>query len=326
MEHADRTGRVFIVEDSAVDARVAWSSSSARSDGVSRRRRSRNARRRDRRHPAARTPIACARLPARSAAPASTCCAPCIRRSPEIVFVVLTNHATPQYRRACLEAGAQPFPRQEHRVRHAQGHWSPQCDCAAALMHRESTTRSTSTGSATMQAGRCMLRTKRSAIDRHDRPRAWFAAPRLGSGCAAVRDVQLQRHLLSEGLDARGHADRRLVSRADPPAQGRRRSFARATVHRALRDPVGLVQDRVADRRTATSRLSGYHMRGEIIGTDGIGADTSRLRGDRARGHRGLRAAVRPHLEALGATERALPAQSAPAAVARDRARAQRSC
>jgi DNA-binding NarL/FixJ family response regulator len=30
-------------------------------------------------------------------------------RAPEIVFVVLTNHAQPQYRRACLEAGARFF-------------------------------------------------------------------------------------------------------------------------------------------------------------------------------------------------------------------------
>jgi DNA-binding NarL/FixJ family response regulator len=30
-------------------------------------------------------------------------------QAPDIVFVVLTNHATPQYRRACLEAGATHF-------------------------------------------------------------------------------------------------------------------------------------------------------------------------------------------------------------------------
>ncbi len=30
-------------------------------------------------------------------------------RAPEIVFVVLTNHANPQYRRACLAAGANHF-------------------------------------------------------------------------------------------------------------------------------------------------------------------------------------------------------------------------
>jgi DNA-binding NarL/FixJ family response regulator len=30
-------------------------------------------------------------------------------KAPEIVFVVLTNHASPQYRRACLEAGARFF-------------------------------------------------------------------------------------------------------------------------------------------------------------------------------------------------------------------------
>jgi DNA-binding NarL/FixJ family response regulator len=30
-------------------------------------------------------------------------------QAPDIVFVVLTNHATPQYHRACLEAGATHF-------------------------------------------------------------------------------------------------------------------------------------------------------------------------------------------------------------------------
>jgi DNA-binding NarL/FixJ family response regulator len=30
-------------------------------------------------------------------------------RSPDIAFIVLTNHATPQHRRACLDAGARHF-------------------------------------------------------------------------------------------------------------------------------------------------------------------------------------------------------------------------
>ena len=30
-------------------------------------------------------------------------------QDPAVVFIVLTNHATPQYRHACLEAGAQHF-------------------------------------------------------------------------------------------------------------------------------------------------------------------------------------------------------------------------
>jgi DNA-binding NarL/FixJ family response regulator len=30
-------------------------------------------------------------------------------RAPDVVFVVLTNHATPPYRRACLDAGARYF-------------------------------------------------------------------------------------------------------------------------------------------------------------------------------------------------------------------------
>ncbi|MBK9116904.1 MAG: response regulator transcription factor [Betaproteobacteria bacterium] len=30
-------------------------------------------------------------------------------QDPGVVFIVLTNHATPQYRNACLEAGAQHF-------------------------------------------------------------------------------------------------------------------------------------------------------------------------------------------------------------------------
>lgn len=30
-------------------------------------------------------------------------------QAPGVVFIVLTNHATPQYRRACIEAGAQHF-------------------------------------------------------------------------------------------------------------------------------------------------------------------------------------------------------------------------
>jgi DNA-binding NarL/FixJ family response regulator len=30
-------------------------------------------------------------------------------QSPEVAFIVLTNHATPQHRRACLAAGARYF-------------------------------------------------------------------------------------------------------------------------------------------------------------------------------------------------------------------------
>ena len=30
-------------------------------------------------------------------------------RSPDIAFIVLTNHATPQHRRACIDAGARHF-------------------------------------------------------------------------------------------------------------------------------------------------------------------------------------------------------------------------
>ena len=30
-------------------------------------------------------------------------------QAPEIVFIVLTNHAKPQYRRVCLDAGASDF-------------------------------------------------------------------------------------------------------------------------------------------------------------------------------------------------------------------------
>ena len=41
--------------------------------------------------------------------------------SPEIAFIVLTNHPTPQYRRACMEAGAHSVPGQEHGIRQAQG-------------------------------------------------------------------------------------------------------------------------------------------------------------------------------------------------------------
>ena len=41
-------------------------------------------------------------------------------------------------------------------------------------------------------------------------------------------------------------------------------------------------------------QVSGYHMLGDIVGLDGIGTDRARLPGDRARGHRSLRAALRP--------------------------------
>ena len=40
---------------------------------------------------------------------ASTCCAPCTAHAPGTVFVVLTNHPDPQYRRACMDAGADHF-------------------------------------------------------------------------------------------------------------------------------------------------------------------------------------------------------------------------
>ena len=40
----------------------------------------------------------------------SACWVKTIRpKAPDIVFVVLTNHAEPQYRRACTEAGAAYF-------------------------------------------------------------------------------------------------------------------------------------------------------------------------------------------------------------------------
>jgi DNA-binding NarL/FixJ family response regulator len=61
------------------------------------------------RHSAHAPRLRVARLPDRRAAPASTCSAPMRPQSPQIEFIVLTNHATDQHRRACLDAGARFF-------------------------------------------------------------------------------------------------------------------------------------------------------------------------------------------------------------------------
>ena len=50
-----------------------------------------------------------ARLPARSAAPAVDVLRAVHPQSPATVFLVLTNHPNPQYRRVCLDAGASHF-------------------------------------------------------------------------------------------------------------------------------------------------------------------------------------------------------------------------
>ena len=70
-------------------------------------------------------------------------------------------------------------------------------------------------------------------------------------------------------------------------------------------------------------QVAGYHMAGEIIGTDGIGNDTH---GCQAVALEDTEVCALPftRIETLSRAERPIPAQPAPAAVAGDRPRARR--
>ncbi len=41
--------------------------------------------------------------------------------APNIVFIMLTNHPDPQYRKICMQSGATLFSRQNDRIRQGQG-------------------------------------------------------------------------------------------------------------------------------------------------------------------------------------------------------------
>jgi CRP/FNR family transcriptional regulator len=78
---------------------------------------------------------------------------------------------------------------------------------------------------------------------------------------------------ITEGLDPEGV--RELThSRATPSGCGKGNPVPDGrSLHGALRHSLGLVQDRVLSEN-GSDQVSGYHMVGEIIGTDGIGDDT----------------------------------------------------
>ena len=220
-----------------------------------------------------------------------------------------------------MEAGAELVSRQEHRIRQAQGR-GRRMHADAPLMRpimntatdEENDMQAAAHAATPRTPSRNVSRSGRGPVLHDDQPR-----PR------DMPDVQAARDLcLAEGLDARGAARaRRARDRRASGCERARRCFApgdRFTALYAIRSgsckTVSLSED-------GHDQVAGYHMAGEIIGTDGIGTDTH---GCQAVALEDTEVCALPfdRIEALSRQNVELPAQPAPAAVAGDRPRARR--